>query len=126
MAKPRSPAPSYGSGRTAPGFAQASNERRRCSRGGGSRAAAYGPVLGGFWTSLRRVASIPGFRLAAWAPVAVRRSGTSIGKGKVGYASLKSAGWLSSLALSKAKRKNNNKYLQPEPLAVRQHDVDPI
>ncbi len=124
MAKPRSPAPLYGS-RLHSALRGTGKQRARCREGGG-RAAAYGPVLGGFWTSLRRVASIPGFRLAAWAPVAVRRSGTSIGKGKVGYASLKSAGWLSSLALSKAKRKNNNKYLQPEPLAVRQLDVDAI
>ena len=110
--------------------AQRQASRRQATSGaaaarGGSRAAAYGLLRGVARTSLRRVVGIPGFQLAVWAPVAVRRSGTSIGKGKVGYASLKSAGWLSSLALSKAKRKNNNKYLQPEPLAVGKLDVDP-
>ncbi len=72
-------------------------KRAPLPRGGGSRAAAHGPLLGGVQTRLRRVVGIPGCQLAVWDPVAVRRSGTSIGKGKVGYAYPKSAGWLSSL-----------------------------
>ena len=70
--------------------AQRQASRRQATSGaareGGSRAAAYGLLRGVARTSLRRVVGIPGFQLAVWAPVAVRRSGTSIGKGKVGSA----------------------------------------
>ena len=48
-------------------------QRRRAARGG---CAPRGPLLGGFWTSLRRVARIPGSQLAVFALSPAVRSET--------------------------------------------------
>ena len=74
-------------------FAHGQANERRCREG-----AAYGPVIGGLQTRLRRVARIPGGQLAVL---------------------------LQSDAVRK-KEKHTMITLQPEPLAVRQLDVDAI